>query len=116
VSTKLNNELKDANKLKAEMKRTVARMYSVLNASTWTDEEGRMERSLFSLFENTVRQSLQAFSSLDRTDRTFKSQCIGNANNVEDAVEGILKLLTANNENGDDLILAIKGDEPVSTS
>jgi hypothetical protein len=38
VSTKLNNELKDANKLSAEMKRTVARMYAAFNASTWTDE------------------------------------------------------------------------------
>jgi hypothetical protein len=114
VSNMLENELKDVDKLNAEMKRAVSRMYNAMSPSKLTEEEGRMERALFSLFENSVRQSISAFSSLERKDRTFKSQCIEHNKNLVDAVEAIMLLLTAKNEYGDDLVKVVKGDEPVS--
>ena len=112
VSTKLNNEFKDANKLNAEMMRTASQMYNAVN--TWKGEQ-RREHGLFFIFEKVIRRSLQAFSSIERTDKTFKSQCIENARRLENGVEAIMTMLTAKNAYGHDLIRAIQGDDSVST-
>jgi hypothetical protein len=113
VSTKLNNEFKDANKLNAEMMRTASRMYNAMN--TWNTGEGRRERGFFIIFAKIIRHRLQTFSSIKRTDKTFKSQCIENARRLENGIEAIMTMLTAKNAYGDDLIQAIQGDDSVST-
>ena len=51
VSNKLENVLKDVDKLNADFKRTVARMYHAMSTSQWTVEEEITERALISLFE-----------------------------------------------------------------
>ena len=114
VSNKLENVLKDVDKLNAEIKRNVARMYHAMSTSQWTEEEEITEWALISLFENSSRDSISAFSFLERKGRTLKAQSIKYANNLVDAVEGIMTLLTAKNEYGDDLVKVLNGDEPVS--